>query len=97
MSRLPKLDVVSLDLSSKNYMTWTSDVRTHQRSIGLFNTKDASEMTSYNSKAAKVMVFLHYHLHDSLKNEYITREEHVDLWQSLKIVLIIKKFNFAKS
>jgi len=83
MSNLAKLDVVVLDVSGKNYMTWASDVKMHLRSNGLLSTIDVSETTSDESKA-KAMVFLRHHLHDNLKNEYITRKDHVDLWQSLK-------------
>ena len=55
----------------------------HLRSNGLLSTINASE-TILNESKAKAMVFLRHHLHDNLKNEYITREDLVDLWQSLK-------------
>jgi len=83
MANLAKLDVVALDVSGKNFMTWASDAKMHLRSNGLFSTIDAFETTSDESKA-KAMVFLHHHLHDNLKNKYITREDPVDLLQSLK-------------
>jgi len=45
----------------------------HIKSNGLLITIDASQTTSNESKG-KVMVFLCHHLHNNLKNEYITRE-----------------------
>lgn len=83
MSNLAKLDIIALDVSDKNCMTWASDVKMHLRSNKLLRNIDASETTLDESKA-KAMVFLRHHLHDNLKNEYITREDPVDLWQSLK-------------
>jgi len=83
MSKLAKFDVVALDVSDKNYMIWASDVKMHLRSNELLKTIDVSETISDESKA-KAMIFLHHHLHDHLKNEYITREDNVDLRQSLK-------------
>jgi len=59
------------------------NVKMYLRSNELLKTIDASETISYESKV-KAMVFLRHHLHDNLKNEYITREDNVDLWQSLK-------------
>jgi len=64
-------------------MTWASDVKMHLRSNGLLSTIDASETTSDESKA-KAIVFLRHHLYDNSKNEYITREDPVDIWESLQ-------------
>jgi len=79
MSNLAKLDVVALDVSGKHYMSWALDIKMHLRSNGFLSTINASETTSDESKA-KAMVFLRHHLHDNLRNEYITREDPVDLW-----------------
>lgn len=80
---MAKLDIFALDISGNNYMTWASNARMHLRSNGLLDTIDQSKTTSDEDKA-KAMVFLRHHLHYSLQKEYITNEDPVDLWQSLK-------------
>ncbi|XP_024010557.1 uncharacterized protein LOC112085956 [Eutrema salsugineum] len=55
----------------------------HLRGNGLLDTIDKSETTS-DEKNAKAMIFLLHHIDNSLKEEYITKENHADLWQSLK-------------
>jgi len=42
------------------------------------------------------MIFVRNHLDDNLKNEYIIREYHVDLWQSLKDCFDHNICDFAK-
>jgi len=45
MSNLAKFDVVALNISGKNYMTWAYDVKMHLRSNRFLSTTDASKTT----------------------------------------------------
>ena len=55
----------------------------HLRRNGLLETIDSSKTVS-DEKKAKAMIFLRHHIHDGLKDEYITKEDPCDLWKSLK-------------
>ncbi|KAK9671515.1 hypothetical protein RND81_12G035400 [Saponaria officinalis] len=68
MSNLAKLDFVALDITGKNYLQWVSDAEIH---------------LSPNEKA-KAMIFLHHHLNEGLKYEYLTVKDPLTLWTNLK-------------
>ncbi|XP_013651300.2 uncharacterized protein LOC106355995 [Brassica napus] len=55
----------------------------HLRGNRLLETIDSSKTVS-DEKKAKTMIFLRHHIHDGLKDEYITKEDPCDLWKSLK-------------
>ncbi|XP_048605155.1 uncharacterized protein LOC106389329 [Brassica napus] len=55
----------------------------HLRGNRLLETIDSSKTVS-DEKKAKAMIFLRHHIHDGLKDEYITKEDPCDLWKSLK-------------
>ncbi|KAF8092053.1 hypothetical protein N665_0426s0011 [Sinapis alba] len=77
MSNLTKLKINALDITGNNYITWAV------RGNGLLDTIDCSKTVS-DDKKAKAMIFLRHHIHDGLKDEYITKEDPKNLWQSLK-------------
>ncbi|XP_056866175.1 uncharacterized protein LOC130512334 [Raphanus sativus] len=83
MSNLTKLEINALDITGNNYMTWAVGARMHLRGSGLLETIDNTKTVS-DEKKAKAMIFLRHHIHDGLKDEYITKEDPGDLWQSLK-------------
>ncbi|XP_024011242.1 uncharacterized protein LOC112086515 [Eutrema salsugineum] len=83
MSNLAKLEIPALDVSGKNYMSWAVGAKIHLRGNGVLDTIDKSETTS-DEKKAKAMIFLLHHIDNSLKEEYITKKNPADLWQSLK-------------
>ncbi|XP_024006458.1 uncharacterized protein LOC112082971 [Eutrema salsugineum] len=83
MSNLAKLEIPALDVSGKNYMSWAVGAKIHLRGNGLLDTIDKLETTS-DEKKAKAMIFLLHHIDNSLKEEYITKEDPADLLQSLK-------------
>ncbi|XP_024010230.1 uncharacterized protein LOC112085262 [Eutrema salsugineum] len=83
MSNLAKLEIPTLDVSGKNYMSWAVGANMHLRGNGLLDTIDKSE-TTLDEKKAKAIIFLLHHIDNSLKEEYITEEDPADLWQSLK-------------
>ncbi|XP_024006563.1 uncharacterized protein LOC112083068 [Eutrema salsugineum] len=83
MTNLAKLEIHALDVSGKNYMSWAVGAKMHLRGNELLKAIDKSETTS-DEKKAKAMIFLLHHIHDDLKEEYITKEDPADLWQLLK-------------
>ncbi|XP_021727642.1 uncharacterized protein LOC110694779 [Chenopodium quinoa] len=83
MLNLAKLEFVSLDISGKNYLSWMLDAEIHLDAKGLGETiKEANEATPQDK--AKTMIFLRHHLHEGLKNEYLTVKDPQILWSNLK-------------
>ncbi|XP_048497859.1 uncharacterized protein LOC125496448 [Beta vulgaris subsp. vulgaris] len=84
MSNLAKLEFVALDISGKNYLSWVLDAEIHLAAKGHGNTIKAGNNESDQDKA-KAMIFLRHHLHEALKNEYLTVKDPVEvLWSNLK-------------
>ncbi|XP_058775221.1 uncharacterized protein LOC131649477 [Vicia villosa] len=71
MSNLTKLDFGALDISGKNYLTWALDAQIHLSAEGHGDTIKEGNKSSDQQKA-KAMIFLRRHLHEDLKNEYLT-------------------------
>ncbi|XP_021734894.1 uncharacterized protein LOC110701570 [Chenopodium quinoa] len=83
MSNLAKLEFMALDITGKNYLSWVLDVEIHLDTKGLSETiKEANKATP--QEKAKAMIFLHHHLHEGLKNEYLTVKDPQILWSNLK-------------
>ncbi|XP_010695582.3 uncharacterized protein LOC104908191 [Beta vulgaris subsp. vulgaris] len=83
MSNLAKLEFVALDITGKNYLSWVLDAEIHLAAKGLGNTIKAEYNESDQDKA-KAMIFLRHHLHEALKNEYLTVKDPEVLWSNLK-------------
>ncbi|XP_057250733.1 uncharacterized protein LOC104893872 [Beta vulgaris subsp. vulgaris] len=83
MSNLAKLEFVALDITGKNYLSWILDAEIHLAAKGLGNTINAGNNESDQDKA-KAMIFLRHHLHEALKNEYLTVKDPEVLWSNLK-------------
>ena len=83
MANLAKFEFIPLDIFGKNYLSWVVDAKMHLDAMGLENTiMEKNEATIQNR--AKAMIFLRHHLDESLKNEYLTVKDPVDLWKNLK-------------
>ncbi|KAK1430133.1 hypothetical protein QVD17_12672 [Tagetes erecta] len=83
MSNLAKLDILALDITGKNYLSWVLDAEIHLNSKNLGDTiKEGNEATDQNK--AKAMIFLRHHIHEDLKNEYLTIKDPLTLWNKLK-------------
>ncbi|PIM99504.1 hypothetical protein CDL12_28003 [Handroanthus impetiginosus] len=83
MANLAKFEFVPLDISGENYLSWVVVSKMHLDAIGLENTiVEKNEATIQNR--AKAMIFLRHHLDESLKIEYLTVKDPVDLWKNLK-------------
>ena len=71
MSNLTKLEFVVLDISGKNYLSWILDAEIHLTSMNLGETiKKENEESKQD--CAKTLIFLRHHLHEDLKNAYLT-------------------------
>ena len=71
MSNLTKLEFVALDISSKNYLSWILDAEIHLEAMNLGDTiKDSKQ--AFPQNRAKTIIFIHHHLHEELKTEYLT-------------------------
>ncbi|KAK9726497.1 hypothetical protein RND81_05G219700 [Saponaria officinalis] len=83
MSNIAKLEFVALDITGKNYLSWVLDAEIHLDAKGLGETiKEGNKTTSQDK--TKAMIFLRHHLHDGLKNEYLTIKDPQILWSNLK-------------
>ncbi|XP_024164095.1 uncharacterized protein LOC112171093 [Rosa chinensis] len=82
MMNLAKLDFVALDISSKNYLSWALDAEIHLEAQNLGPTIKEGNSASPQNKA-KAMIFLRHHLHQRLKDEYLTVKDPLELWTGL--------------
>ncbi|XP_019230746.1 PREDICTED: uncharacterized protein LOC109211653 [Nicotiana attenuata] len=83
MSNLSKLEVVALDISGKNDLSWVLDAEIHLVAKGLGNAITQGNEASSQDKA-KSMIFLCHHLDEGLKVEYLTVKDPPELWTGLK-------------
>ncbi|XP_049391500.1 uncharacterized protein LOC125855889 [Solanum stenotomum] len=83
MSNLSKLEFVTLNIFGKNYISWVFDVEIHLTAKGLGDSIIKGNKAS-NQDKAKAMIFLHHHLDESLKAEYLTVKDPLELWIGLK-------------
>ena len=83
MSNLSKLEFVALDISGKNYLSWVLDAEIHLTAKGLGDSIIEGNTTSSKDKM-KAMLLLRHHLGESLKVEYITVKDQLELWIDLK-------------
>ncbi|CAM8915282.1 unnamed protein product [Rhodiola kirilowii] len=83
MTNLVKLDFSPLGIAGTNYMSWTMDIEIHLQSMGLSETvKEGNEPSEIDM--AKSLIFIRRHLHEDLKNEYLTVKTPCELWKNLK-------------
>ncbi|XP_050217287.1 uncharacterized protein LOC126668114 [Mercurialis annua] len=83
MSNLTKLEFTALDVSGKNYLSWILDAKIHLQASGHEDTIKEGNNASTQDRA-KAMIFLRHHLDEGLKNEYLSEDNPLVLWNSLK-------------
>ena len=83
MSDISKREFAELALDGSNYLTWAVDAEIHLTSSNLSETIVPDSECSFAHKA-KTLIFLRHHLNQDLKNEYLTKQDPLILWQSLK-------------
>ncbi|KAM7466550.1 hypothetical protein LguiB_014112 [Lonicera macranthoides] len=83
MSNITKLEFKTLELNGNNYLNWQFDAKLHLTAKNLGDAIVEGNKLSSQDKAS-ALIFLRHHIHDDLKNEYMTEEDPLGLWQSLK-------------
>jgi len=83
MSNLSKLYFEALQISGNNYLIWAVDAKMYLVAEGNGDAIKEGNTTSDQQKA-KVFIFLHHHINDALKNEYLTLKDALVLWNKLK-------------
>lgn len=81
-ANLAKLEFVALDISGKNYLSWVLDAEIHLQASNLGNTIKDNNTASQQDRA-KAMIFLRHHIHEGLKDEYLTVKDPLELWKAL--------------
>ncbi|XP_033139469.1 uncharacterized protein LOC117131437 [Brassica rapa] len=83
MSKIANRDYAALNLSGDNYLQWALDTRISLKSKGLGDTitEDNNENEKNRYRAIGLMC---HHLIEGLKNQYMTIENPLDLWNALK-------------
>ena len=62
---------MALGISGKNYLSWVLDVEIHLNVMNLKVTiKEGNQ--AFLQDRIKTLIFLHHHLHEGLKNEYLS-------------------------
>ena len=83
MSNITKLEFTALGISGKNYLSWILDAEIHLDAMNLGNTIKGGNTSSLQNRA-KALIFLHHHIDEGLKSEYLTVKDPLILWMSLK-------------
>ncbi|KAK9735043.1 hypothetical protein RND81_04G179900 [Saponaria officinalis] len=83
MSNIANLEFGALDITGKNYLSWVLDAEIHLDAKGLGDPIKVGNKATSQDKA-KSMIFLRHHLHEGLKNEYLTVKDPQTLWSDLK-------------
>ena len=78
-----KLKFVALDISRKKYLSWILNAEIHLDAMNLGATIKKGNQASLQDRA-KALIFLRHHLHEGLKNEYLTVKDPFTLWSNLK-------------
>ena len=73
MSNLTKLELMTLDISGKNYLSWILDAKIHLYAMNLgVMIKEGNQVSLQDH--AKTLIFLHHHLQKGLtKNEVLMK------------------------
>jgi hypothetical protein len=83
MSNLSKLQFEALDITGKNYLPWALDAEINLAAEGNGDAIRVGNKASDQEKA-KALIFIRRHLHEDLKNEYLTVKDPLVLWNKLK-------------
>ncbi|XP_024177741.1 uncharacterized protein LOC112183600 [Rosa chinensis] len=91
MSNLNKLDFVALEVSGRNYLKWSQDVKLHLTTNKMRSTINADNIAPEDMKA-RVMIFIRKHMEEALKVEYLAEEDPRSLWVALE-----ERFNHQRT
>ncbi|XP_024172152.1 uncharacterized protein LOC112178194 [Rosa chinensis] len=74
MSNLNKLDFIALEVSGRNYLKWTQDVKLHLTANKMRSTINADNIAPEDMKA-RAMIFIRKHMEEALEVEYLAEED----------------------
>ncbi|XP_017982368.1 PREDICTED: uncharacterized protein LOC108663281 [Theobroma cacao] len=83
MVNIEKLKFHILEVSGNNYLSWYLDVEMHLQRQGLANAIIIYGNANDKDKA-NALIFIHRHLHESLKTQYLSVRDPQILWTRLK-------------
>ena len=76
MSNITKLEFVTFDILGKNYLSWILDIEIHlNNAMNLEATIKEGNQASLQDRAKTLIL----NLHEGLKNEYLTVNDHFTL------------------
>ena len=83
MSKINNLDFPALNLFGDNYLQWALDAKI------IFKSKALGECITEENNASekdryRAILIIRHHLAESLKDQYLTIENPLDLWNELK-------------
>lgn len=82
MENLTNLQISTLEVSRRNYLSSVLDAKMYMQAIGLESTiVEGNE--AFMQKKSKAMIFFHHHIHESMKAQYLTIEDLLTLWSDL--------------
>ncbi|XP_019086963.1 PREDICTED: uncharacterized protein LOC109127146 isoform X1 [Camelina sativa] len=83
MAKLNNLSYAALNASGDNYLQWALDTKIHLKSKDLCECIE-DEVECAEKDKYKAIMHIRHHLAESLKNQYLTIEDPLDLWTKLK-------------
>ncbi|MFX5441798.1 hypothetical protein ABTD45_19460, partial [Acinetobacter baumannii] len=83
MSNIQKVEFEALNVSGDNYLQWALDTKIFLNSKGLGECIIDGNNASLKDRFQAIFHIRH-HLSESLKNQYLTIENPLELWQALK-------------
>ena len=83
MTNLAKLEFAALKFFGNNYLPWIVDMKIHLSAMGLAETIVEGNSASAQDKTKSIMIIRH-HIQEEIKNEYLTIENSLELWNNLK-------------
>ncbi|KAL0805959.1 hypothetical protein Bca101_098450 [Brassica carinata] len=83
MSKINNLDFATLNVSGDNYLQWTLDTKIILKSKGLGECITEDNNSNEKDRYRAILIIRH-HLAESLKDQYLTIENPLELWNELK-------------
>ena len=83
MTNITKIEFAAPGISSNNYFSWILDAEIHLNTINLENTIKEGN-TASQQDGAKTLIFIRHLIDEGLKSEYLTVNDSLIIWKSLK-------------
>lgn len=82
MLNLTKLESATLDILSKNFLSWILDAKIHLNAMNLGTIIKEGNITFLHDHA-KILIFLHHYINEGLKRNFLIIKDPIILWKSL--------------